>query len=107
MRKPTADDGDDWVEVEEPRALSPADVQDLTPGNGAVNDLLLELAVGVLRLNVHLAEADEEEWKGSAARLRLFMDLVGQLPSSPRKRRVVGFKVASKGRRKVRRPRKG
>lgn len=73
-----------------------------TPSSGAqeVAGMLLGLIGEIPKLHVMLLEADEEEFGLLLPRLRAFLDLVGQLPTSPNKRRKpMGFEVKRKKKR--------
>jgi hypothetical protein len=59
-------------------------------------DLLLDMASAVIKLNILLQEAEDDEFKAVTGRLGVFRGLVDNLPTSPRARRAVGFRVAKK-----------
>jgi hypothetical protein len=109
---PTVDRGaapaceDDWDDDE----VDPDFVEDLLidvalshhaespDGTQVLPDLLLDLTTMTARLNVLMAEAEEEEWKAAWPRLHAFLEQVGKLPTGPRARRPVGFRVREKER---------
>ena len=72
-----------------------------TPSAGAqeVAAMLVGLVGEVAKLHIFLHEADEEEFEMLSSRLKVFLDLVGQLPTEPtRKRKKLGFEVKKRKR---------
>lgn len=58
-----------------------------------VADLLLELTMATTRLRILLSEADEDEYKAVKPRMDAFIDELCRIPTDPRKRTTIGFKV--------------
>lgn len=96
-RRTTKPRADDWDEYEDPpvEALPGSPPSDVAPS--ATSELLLELTAAVTRLHVLMHEADEEEFKAIARRLRLFRRLVNELPERPsRPTKRIGFRLKNR-----------
>lgn len=87
------EDWDDDAEVVE--ALPGSPPQDI--GSGALSDFVLELVSATTKLHVLLTEADEDGVRAVRARLDLFRRLVAELPTEPRPKRSIGFRLQAPG----------
>lgn len=69
----------------------------------AAGDLLLDISAALLRAAVYLSEADEDDWKAFGPRLATMRSVFAQLPTEPKKRRSIGFRMAPPPVKKARR----
>lgn len=65
-------------------------------GESTINEALLELIPHVVKLQILLLEADSDEHKNVADRLRCFKGLVQALPENGSERKRMGFNQGQK-----------
>jgi hypothetical protein len=68
----------------------------IVEGMSETGELLMEMTIQTVRLQIMMAEADEQEWKTFGPRYAAFVSAVGNLPRAPTPRRAMGFKAVRK-----------
>jgi hypothetical protein len=56
-----------------------------------LGNVLLEMTGAAAKVAVLISELDEDEYRGIASRLAVFLSMVSRIPTTPRKKRRIGF----------------